>query len=271
MNCLNPTYRQAILNATLSSTFVGVDFTGKERDEETGYGYFGARYMDHELMTMWLSVDPMSDKYPSISPYAYCAWNPVKLVDPDGEETMECDDWYKDEKGRIRWDPSVTKETIMKVGEEYLGKTVLLTHNEGHTIYGDEQGKFHESIPLAEVTITADASTKKTDANVAIPIASPIGLVLWNQFSTAAGTALEVAARIAWIIPACLLLSGDSSPNQDIRGGHSNNVRKSTKGKHEDGDSRRLQDQQGSKGEKIMKGKRPQGYKGPWPPKRKNK
>ena len=34
-------------------------FTGKERDEETGYGYFGARYMDHVLMTMWLSVDPM--------------------------------------------------------------------------------------------------------------------------------------------------------------------------------------------------------------------
>ena len=61
-------------------------FTGKERDEETGYGYFGARYMDHELMTMWLSVDPMADKYPGISPYAYCAWNPVKLVDPDGRE-----------------------------------------------------------------------------------------------------------------------------------------------------------------------------------------
>ena len=61
-------------------------FTGKERDEETGYGYFGARYMDHELMTMWLSVDPMADKYPSISPYAYCAWNPVRLVDPDGRE-----------------------------------------------------------------------------------------------------------------------------------------------------------------------------------------
>ena len=66
-------------------------FTGKERDEETGYGYFGARYMDHELMTMWLSVDPMSDKYPSISPYAYCAWNPVRLLDPDGQEI---DDYY---------------------------------------------------------------------------------------------------------------------------------------------------------------------------------
>ena len=66
-------------------------FTGKERDEETGYGYFGARYMDHELMTTWLSVDPMADKYPSISPYAYCSWNPVRLVDPDGKETLETD------------------------------------------------------------------------------------------------------------------------------------------------------------------------------------
>ena len=42
--------------------------------------------MDHELMTMWLSVDPMADKYPSTSPYAYCAWNPMKLVDPDGRD-----------------------------------------------------------------------------------------------------------------------------------------------------------------------------------------
>ena len=63
-------------------------FTGKERDEETGYGYFGARYMDYSLMTMWLSVDPLSDKYPNISPYAYCAWNPVKLVDPDGRDVL---------------------------------------------------------------------------------------------------------------------------------------------------------------------------------------
>ncbi len=64
-------------------------FTGKERDEETGYGYFGARYMDHELMTSWLSVDPMADKYPSLSPYNYCAWNPIKLVDPDGRELCD--------------------------------------------------------------------------------------------------------------------------------------------------------------------------------------
>ena len=69
-----------------SEDFQSCSFTGKERDTETGYGYFGARYMDHELMTMWLSVDPMADKYPSISPYGYCAWNPMKLVDPDGRK-----------------------------------------------------------------------------------------------------------------------------------------------------------------------------------------
>ena len=61
-------------------------FTGKERDMETGYDYFGARYYSYALGGHWLSVDPMSDKYPHITPYAYCNWNPVKFVDPDGKE-----------------------------------------------------------------------------------------------------------------------------------------------------------------------------------------
>ena len=68
-----------------SSDFVNFTFTGKEKDEETGYGYFGARYMDHELLTSFMSVDRYADKYPSISPYAYCAWNPIKLIDPSGD------------------------------------------------------------------------------------------------------------------------------------------------------------------------------------------
>ncbi len=46
---------------------------------------------------MWISVDPMADKYPSISPYAYCAWNPVKLVDPDGREVGD----FLNEKGVV--------------------------------------------------------------------------------------------------------------------------------------------------------------------------
>ena len=64
-------------------------FTGKERDSETGYSYFGARFYDSDLMTGWLSIDPQSDKFPNISPYAYCNWNPVKLKDQDGEAPVK--------------------------------------------------------------------------------------------------------------------------------------------------------------------------------------
>ena len=60
----------------------------EQRDEETGYGYFGARYMDHELLTSFISVDRYASKYPSISPYAYCAWNPIKLIDPSGDTVV---------------------------------------------------------------------------------------------------------------------------------------------------------------------------------------
>ena len=59
-------------------------FNGKEKDYESGFHYYGARYHWSEVLTGWLSVDPLVDKYPNISPYNYCMWNPVKLVDPDG-------------------------------------------------------------------------------------------------------------------------------------------------------------------------------------------
>ncbi len=70
-----------------ANSFNGVRYTfsAKEKDSETGLSYFGSRYYSSDL-SIWLSVDPMSDKYPSLSPYVYCADNPVKLVDPNGEE-----------------------------------------------------------------------------------------------------------------------------------------------------------------------------------------
>ena len=48
--------------------FGGSAFTGKKRDGETGYGYFDARYMDHEQMAMWLSIDPLAPCYPPFQP-----------------------------------------------------------------------------------------------------------------------------------------------------------------------------------------------------------
>ena len=80
-------YGELIDNQTAAS--VGYDerykFTGKERDAETGYDFFGARYM-WSAIGHFMSPDPLSNKTPGISSYAYCNWNPVKYVDPDGRE-----------------------------------------------------------------------------------------------------------------------------------------------------------------------------------------
>ncbi len=73
-------------------------FNGKELDEETGYYYYGARYYTPEI-GIWLSVDPLSDKYPSTSSFAYCLNNPVKLIDPNG---MEVEAANKESQKNIR-------------------------------------------------------------------------------------------------------------------------------------------------------------------------
>ncbi len=59
-------------------------FNGKELDPQTGYYYYGARYYD-PVVSRWLSIDPLAEKYPGLSPYNYTANNPVMLVDPDGK------------------------------------------------------------------------------------------------------------------------------------------------------------------------------------------
>ncbi len=73
-----PTANYSLLTANSTYTF-----SAKEKDSETGLSYFGSRYYSCDL-SVWLSVDPMADKYPSTSPYAYCRNNPIILVDPNG-------------------------------------------------------------------------------------------------------------------------------------------------------------------------------------------
>jgi RHS repeat-associated protein len=61
-------------------------YTEKERDAETGYDYFGARYYDARV-GRFLSVDPHASGYLEISPYVYGANNPMAVVDPTGMDT----------------------------------------------------------------------------------------------------------------------------------------------------------------------------------------
>ena len=47
---------------------------------------FGARWMDPTVGARFTTMDPLAEKYYSISPYAYCGGNPINLIDPTGKE-----------------------------------------------------------------------------------------------------------------------------------------------------------------------------------------
>ena len=62
-------------------------YNGKEFDELHGlntYDYGARQYAP--LLPLWDRVDPLAEKYYGVSPYAYCANNPVVFVDSDGRK-----------------------------------------------------------------------------------------------------------------------------------------------------------------------------------------
>ena len=80
-------YGEILANQRASGYDERFKFTTKELDAESGYYYFGARYLMSEL-GYFLSTDPLTDKTPEISSYLYCNGNPIRFVDPDGRITI---------------------------------------------------------------------------------------------------------------------------------------------------------------------------------------
>ena len=62
-------------------------YGGKELDRTNGLDMydFHARHYD-PIVPHFITMDELCEKYPSISPYAYCAGNPIRYVDPDGRD-----------------------------------------------------------------------------------------------------------------------------------------------------------------------------------------
>jgi uncharacterized protein RhaS with RHS repeats len=54
---------------------------------ETGYDYYGFRFYDTEI-NRFVSVDPLADKFPALTPYQYASNNPILNVDLDGLEGL---------------------------------------------------------------------------------------------------------------------------------------------------------------------------------------
>ena len=61
-------------------------FTGKERDEESGLTFHGARY-DAPAALRWISCDP-AGTVDGLSPYLYASNNPMRWIDPTGREKV---------------------------------------------------------------------------------------------------------------------------------------------------------------------------------------
>ena len=78
-------YGEALVDEHATSYEMPWKFNGKELDSETGLYYYGARYYE-PVLALWYSVDAMAEKYPNMGGSVYCVGNPVKFVDPDGND-----------------------------------------------------------------------------------------------------------------------------------------------------------------------------------------
>jgi uncharacterized protein RhaS with RHS repeats len=84
----------------------------------SGLYYYEARYYSSKE-SVWLSVDPLAEKYPGISPYAYCLNNPVNAIDPDGRDIIILSYGYtKDPK---HWNNHMVGHQAVLIGNDKDG------------------------------------------------------------------------------------------------------------------------------------------------------
>ena len=79
-------YGELLVDEHSSSEELPYKFNGKQFDDETGLYYYGARYLN-PMASIWYGVDALTEKYPTMAGMIYCMNNPVRLVDPDGNDS----------------------------------------------------------------------------------------------------------------------------------------------------------------------------------------
>lgn len=139
-------------------------FGGKELQDQTlagitfGWYDFETRMYDPSI-GRFMQTDPMAEKYYWISPYAYCANNPIKFIDPTGMKIEPLDkeeqEAYEAFRKRVfdggKKYKKVKKELIkLEEADEVfcirMGDNITSENGGGNFIYNKETGQFDVNI-----------------------------------------------------------------------------------------------------------------------------
>ena len=166
-------YGELLVDEHSSSEDLPYKFNGKDLDEETGLYYYGARYMD-PVTSLWYGIDPLTEKYASVSGYVYCIGNPIKFIDPDGKKVYQGNMiviYY--EKGKLTVSPKANENTkalfngMMKT-ETGRKQLALLVNSPTkiHLIYSHRNTETKTTMTYAETQqATADGSSIRLKNN----------------------------------------------------------------------------------------------------------
>jgi len=78
-------FGMAIDSRSYTSALYRYGFNGKENDKETGEQDYGMRIYDPRI-AKFLSIDPLTRKYPELTPYQFASNTPIVAIDIDGLE-----------------------------------------------------------------------------------------------------------------------------------------------------------------------------------------
>lgn len=104
-----------------SSTSNRFRFNGKEEQNFLGIPYidYGARMYDSQYLLSWLTPDRYSESFYNISPYSFCAGNPMLYADTDGNK-ITLRKVHADKDGRNHIIHYTPMKTLVTSDEFYL-------------------------------------------------------------------------------------------------------------------------------------------------------